>query len=567
MRRPASRPAATSWRLWLAAALVTAATAVVFAPVATHGFVGIDDPDYVANNTHVTRGVTWPGVVWALTTTHAANWHPVTWLSHMLDVELFGLDAGAHHLVNVAIHGANAVLILLLLHAFTGAVVRSAFVAALFALHPLHVESVAWVSERKDVLSTLFLLLTIGAYWRAERTSSSRWLMIALGVYALGLMSKPMLVTLPVLLVLGGRVFHCGKRADPARNGVVDRWRPVPFLALALASGVVTVIAQASGGAVRDLERYPIGLRAANAVITAVEYLARMIWPAQLSPFYPYPAALPVATVVGCVALLAAITWLASRARRRAPYLSAGWAWYLVTLAPVIGIVQVGNQASADRYTYVPLIGIFVAIVWGAAHLARTAAVRRVALAAGVAIVIAYASAARAQVRVWRDDVALWTRAVDATRQTDNHSAHFALGVALRQRGDVDGAIANFRRAVELQSSFVAARYQLGIALLSQHRATEAIPHLESVVTLDANHPTAQQAAGEAYMRVGRPSEALRHFAALVSREPRRADYRYQLGLVFLALGQSPDAAAQLDEAIRLDPTHEGARRARAGIR
>jgi hypothetical protein len=349
----------------IALALV-AITLAVYLPVRQFGFVNFDDPDYVSANAHIAHGLTRAAVLWAFTTGYAANWHPLTWLSHMIDVQVFGVNAGPQHLVNLLLHVLNTLLLFGLLHRMTGARGRSAFVAALFAVHPLHVESVAWIAERKDVLSTLFWMLTMWAYVAyVRRPSWARYLGVAIA-FALGLMAKPMLVTLPAVLLLLD-VWPLG------RTGVTRLLRPrralvlekLPLFALAAVSSVMTFLVQRRGGAVSTVDQYPWASRVANALVEYVVYLGRMCWPARLSIFYPYSQSLPGWSVAGSLVLLVALSVAVFRAGGRRPYLVVGWLWYVVTLVPVIGLIQIGTQARADRYTYVPLIGIFIMAAWG----------------------------------------------------------------------------------------------------------------------------------------------------------------------------------------------------------
>jgi hypothetical protein len=370
---------AFSWQAFAAAAALVVLTVVAYSGVRHLQFVPLDDQGYVYENPHVTAGLTAAGLRWALTTGDQANWHPLTWLSHMLDVQLFGVNAGYHHLTSLAIHTLNTLLLFFLLARTTAALGRSACVAAMFAVHPLHVESVAWIAERKDVLSTFFWLLTMGAYvWYARAPGRWRYAAVVAGL-VLGLMSKPMLVTLPFVLLLldvwpvgrfslaGGQPGsrHADARAARARTALALVREKIPLFILAACSIVITLLVQARGGAVRSIEILPIGVRVDNALTSYVMYLAKAVWPSGLAVFYPYNTSIHFGQWCGALAILAAITWLVIRARRSRPYLLVGWLWYLGTLVPVIGLVQVGTQSMADRYTYVPLIGVFVMGVWG----------------------------------------------------------------------------------------------------------------------------------------------------------------------------------------------------------
>ena len=366
----------------------------VYAPVVHHEFVTWDDPQYLLGNPHVSGGLTGSGIRWAWTTGYASNWHPLTWWSHMLDVQMYGMSAGPHHVTSLLLHIVNTLLLFGLLHAMTGRLGPSAFVAALFAAHPLHVESVAWVSERKDVLSTLFWMLTVWAYLRyLRRPRLGRYFLMA-AVFVLGLMAKPMLVTLPfVLLLLDvwplGRVTLAW--STPQRSRVVELVREkLPLIALAAASSIITFVVQRQGGAVAASEALPLGDRVANALVSYMRYIGRMLWPARLAAVYPFSRPLPEWWVVGSLLGFFAMSIVAIRAGRRYPYVAVGWLWYVGTLVPVIGIIQVGSQAMADRYTYVPLVGLFIVVAWGAVDLCARWPHRRQVLpvAAGLAIVV-----------------------------------------------------------------------------------------------------------------------------------------------------------------------------------
>jgi len=396
----------------------------IYQGVGGFGYVQYDDPLYVFENPVVRRGLSLDGVVWAFTSFHAANWHPLTWLSHMTDVQLFGLDAGWHHRVNVAIHAANSVLLFLWLFSATRAPWRSAFVAALFASHPLHVQSVAWIAERKDVLSTFFWLITTGAYvLYVRRPSWTRYGLVSVCL-ALGLMAKPMVVTLPVVLLLLD-VWPLG-RLDGAPITLRRAWplvqEKLPFMALALASSVATVLAQSSR-AIISMERLSLPSRVANAVIAYSWYLLRTIWPGQLAVYYPHRAWKPgnvltlqaAASAIALVVLSALAAWQ----WRRRPFLAVGWGWYMLTLLPVIGLVQVGFQGMADRYTYVPLIGIFIAVAWALPSGWLASPLRRAAIgAAAILLVLASAVWARVQVRPWRDTLSLFGQATRVSSES-----------------------------------------------------------------------------------------------------------------------------------------------------
>jgi Flp pilus assembly protein TadD len=552
--------------------------------------VNFDDQVYVTNNPHVRAGLTWAGIVWAFSSTYAANWHPITWISHMTDVQLFGPAPGPPHVVNLVLHVINVLLVWFVLRRLTGSMSRSAIVAGLFAVHPLHVESVAWVAERKDLLSTLFALLTISAYADyVRRTGASRYV-LALVWFALGLMSKPMLVTLPIVLVL--------LDAWPLRRprALADK---VPFALLAIASSVITLVAQQRGGAVATLEATPLALRVANALVAYTTYIQQTIWPVGLSAFYPLPASPPVADAIAALAVLAVITAAAVGLRRSRPYVLTGWLWFVVTLVPVIGVIQVGAQAHADRYTYLPLIGLFVVVVWGIADLgSRFALPQRALAAAAVAVIVACAVATRVQAGYWQDGISLWQHAVDvnpgnsrahtnlgtslaaAGRGTEAIAeyrkaldieptlpqAHNNLGLALMKQGHTDEAIVHLREAVRLKPAYGEARNSLGNALMDQHRVDEAIEQFEEAVRLRPGEPQIHNNLGAAYAERGRMVDATAQFLEAVRLEPNRAEWQYAAGMAYAVQGDTARAVQYLKEAIRLDPGHERARRALADI-
>jgi Flp pilus assembly protein TadD len=530
---------------------LVAVTCAVFWPVRGYPFVNYDDSDYVTGNAQVLAGWTSEGVRWAFTTFHAANWHPLTWLSLMLDVQLFGVDPGAHHAVSLAIHAAGAVILFAALRVMTASRWASALVAALFALHPLHVESVAWISERKDVLSTVFWMLSLGAYsLYVARPSPGRYALVLVAL-AIGLSAKPMLVTLPFVLLLLD-VWPLRRWTSDARvrrDLIVEK---LPLLALAAASSVVTIVAQNSAGAVRDTAAIGLGDRFANAVVSYWTYLAKTIWPADLAAFYPYSSVPLVVAIVGAAGLLAvsaaAFVW-----RLRAPYLFVGWFWYLGTLVPVIGIVQVGNQAMADRYTYVPLIGIFICAVWGLSELTKTWRPARIvlpAVAAGVIVVLVPLT--RAQAATWRDSETLWRHALAVT--DDNYFAHGGLGAALLSRGDHAGAESEFRAALRIRPNLADVQNDLGSLLAGRGRVDEALQHFRQAVELDARFAEARHNLGMALWQRGRPADAIAEFTASLRINPDLPRTHNDLGRLLATSGRVADAIPHFLEAVRLAP-------------
>jgi protein O-mannosyl-transferase len=463
---------------WLIGLALCALVTVIYWQVGGFGFVNLDDPRYLTQNAQVKAGLGWAGFAWAFSGYHVANWHPLTWLSHMLDVELFGLEAGPHHLVSVAFHAANAILLFLVLQAATGRAWRAAFVAALFAAHPLHVESVAWVSERKDVLSTLFWLLATWGWVAWVRRPSTARMATVVAVMAAGLLSKPMLVTLPATLLLLD-LWPLRRLGDapptPAALWplVREKW---PLWGLSVASSLVTVAAQAHGGAVSTASSIPLGDRVGNALLSCGLYLVKTVWPAGLAAVYPHPSlsaeGLSWGAVLASTAVLALITALVAWHWRLRPYLAVGWAWYLVTLLPVIGLLQVGLQGLADRYTYVPLIGIFVAVTWGVADLAGSSRRRQSALAVVAAVlVVAFSVVARAQAAHWRDSFTLFSHALAVT--DDNGLAWRNLGTAYQDARRPDLAVPALREAARLLPQDAMVWMNLAIALTTMGQLEE----------------------------------------------------------------------------------------------
>lgn len=479
--------------------VLVAAVLAIYLQTLGHDFINYDDPLYVTENPHVQRGVTWRGIAWALTSGDASNWHPLTWVSHMIDCGLYGPVPGGHHLTSVLLHAVNAVLLFVVFRRMTGALWQSAFVAAAFAVHPLRVESVAWVAERKDVLSGLFWVLAIGIYHRYARRTDVAWYICTTLAMALGLMAKPMLVTLPCVFLLldywplGRVTFGPTGRWDTqvVRKRLLEKG---PFFILSGISSVITLWVQAAGGAVTSLRWFPLDVRLQNAVVAYVRYPWKMLWPARLALPYPHPGEqLSVWAAAGAFVLLAGVTVLVFWNARKRPYLMVGWLWYLVTLAPVIGIVQVGAQAMADRYTYIPLIGLSIMAAWGISDVLAAWRHRAVALSACASVVLlAWAVCAWVQTGYWRNDVILFSHALDVT--SGNYIAHFKLGSALFERGEMDASADQFGEALVLLPNFTEARSNLGVVRMHQGRYDEAAHHLREALRLDPNYTNAREA-------------------------------------------------------------------------
>lgn len=527
--------------------LIVAAVGAYWA-VQNHDFVNYDDNLYVTENHHVQAGLTWEGIIWAFTTTHASNWHPLTWVSHMLDCEIWGLYAGGHHLSNLLFHILNTLLLFVVLERMTGALWRSACVAALFALHPLNVESVAWVAERKNVLSTFFWMITMWAYVRyIERPGFSRYLSVLL-LFALGLMSKPMLVTLPFILLLMdywplGR-FQMEQSGDadiPQSNkfkstgyqrALVLRLirEKTPLFVLAAVSGVVTFLAQQRGGAMASLDSLPIDVRIANALVSYVSYMGKMIWPQRLAVFYSHDGMLPMWQIAGAVLFLVCVSVLVIRAALRCPYLTGGWLWYVGTLVPVIGLVQVGAQSMADRYAYVPLIGLFIMIVWGVAELTARWSYRRLVLATFTGVVLStLVVCTLMQVSHWRNCIELFKHTLDVTG--DNYVAHTCVGVALAEQGRLKKAVAHYYEALKIAPDLAITHNDLALALAEQGRLEEAVTHFCQAVRIKPDYAEAHNNLGTVLHRLGRLEDAIAHYSEALRIEPDHTNARRNLSL------------------------------------
>lgn len=584
----ARRPSAANF---LICAFLIVASFAIYAQVFHFQFVNYDDPEYVSANPHVRQGITADGIVWAFTSTEAANWFPLTRLSEMLDWQLFGLRAGWHHLTNVAIHAAAAVLLFLFLLRATGARWPSAFVAFVFALHPLHVESVAWVAERKDVLNAFFWFLALLAYVRYVKTPSRRWYALLLAAFCAGLMSKPMIVTLPVLLLL------------------IDIWplrrRPslrekTPVFALSAAAAIFTFVVQRGSGAVRTLEIVPLPLRIENAVLSYVVYIGKTFWPSGLAVFYPYPHTIPAWQAVLAGVAILAITFLVWRRMRDVPFLAVGWLWYLVTLLPVIGLVQVGSQARADRYMYVPMIGLLIMLAWGLE--AAGGAGGRLWIAATGLTALACAALAWMQTGYWQDSETLFRHALSVTKENyvaehnlgssllgtpaklseaeahlweavrlapDSVRAHTDLGSALAEMGRFPEAMAEYRTALQLDPSSEITRnnlanaladaarthYSHGLDLAKAERLPEAASELQAAINLQPDNPEAQNNLGVVLSQMPeRSAEAIAHFKAALKLRPEYEDARYNLAVALAETGKTAQAIQELETILR---THD----------
>jgi len=530
---------------------------IVYAQVVHFDFIIYDDPNYVQDNPHVNRGFLWSGIVWAFTTFHAANWHPLTWLSLMLDGELYGNYAGGYHWTNVMLHLANTLLLFLVLQRMTGAWWRSGFVAALFAVHPLHVESVAWVAERKDVLSGFFWFLTLGVYVRyVESPSAVRYFLVVV-FFVLGLMSKPMVVTLPLVLLLldfwplGRPEFREGRR----RRLVLEK---LPLLFLSALSSAVTVYAQQAGGALQPLDKIALSDRLANAGVSYVAYIYKMIWPDRLALLYPYPKAWSMPAVVLSVAVLSLLTILVIRARSSYDYLKTGWFWYVLTLLPVIGIVQVGNQAMADRYTYIPMIGIFMALAWlSAAWAAPGKKSRFVAIFCATAFLLAMTASAHRQTALWKNSETILGSSLAKT--TGNYEAANNLGVVYFQKRQFDQAIIHLEKAIAINPDFAIAYNNLGQAYVARGDLDKGISLFRKGLELSPGLIKMQRNLAAVLFRKGDSGGAAALYRRLIVVNPHDPDLYNDFGAALAAAGDIENARVQFQAALRLRSDHEAA--------
>ncbi len=555
----------------LAVALALA-TFILFAPTLRHDFVDYDDGIYVFGNTQVQAGFTWAGLKWAFTSGDASNWHPVTWLSHMLDVTVFGKAAGGHHFTSIVLHSLNAALVLLLLHRLTGRLWPSVIVAALFAFHPLHVESVAWVSERKDVLSGCFGLLSLLAYAgyveqaKVRNPTSKALYAWSLVLFALGLMSKPMLVTLPfVMLLLDYWPFNrlsaaadqtSGQSSLPAGPGPMIWLEKLPFFALSAASCVVTFMVQKHGGAVS--EALPASARIANALVSYVRYLRKTFWPDDLSVLYPHPGHWPAWQVAGTALVIGVLTIVAIGLWKRMPFVTVGWFWFIGMLVPVIGLVQVGIQSMADRYTYLPLLGVFVTLVWSADVMAS----RWVALKPWLGILAMLMIGAcmwftHHQVRIWENSETLFRNAIAVTR--DNYLAQNNLGFYLAKKGRQAEAMDAYRESLRIRPDYADAQNNYGHALTDQGKHAEAIQHYQIALRSSPDNLEVHNNLGNALTEVGQVDAAIVEYEFVLKRNPNHADARNNYGIALAMKGRLDDAMRQFKEALRLKPENASA--------
>lgn len=576
----------------VAAAALIVLPCLVFAQVHSFEFVNYDDGSYVTECPQVLQGLSTQTVRWAFSreaNSVTANWHPVTWLSLMTDVTLFGVNSGALHLVNLALHVINGLLVFAVLRSVTNAPVRSGFVAAFFAIHPLHVESVAWVSERKDVLSTFFVLISMAAYFRYVSRRQIRWLATSLVCYTLSLMAKQMFVTLPFLLLLLDywplRRLDTSETPEKVSTGRLAGEKLL-FFAIAVIFCIIAVVGQTDGHAVGTLAEYPLVKRVANAATVYLLYIRMTVWPAGLAVFYPYPGGSLFAAGAVSTVILAGLTAAAFRFGRQHPFLPVGWCWYLGTLTPVIGIVQIGAQRMADRYMYFPMIGLLIVLVWGACALAERLRIGRRAVAvSGLAAVACLTIAAHIQTGYWKNSLVLFSHAAEVAESSlaytklgfeqaqaadfdraansfyralkinpDYVAAHRSLGNMCLAEGDPDAAVGHLQRTIRLDPEDAEAHYNLGIILMRQGQTQAAITHYEEALRITSDNAEVAVNLGIAYLTLDDFSKAVRYFQLALEMKPELPQAQYNLAVAYRSLGQHADALALLKELLLRQP-------------
>lgn len=545
--------------LCLIAIALVAGIWIVYFQVYDFEFVNFDDTMYIHNNEMVRKGLTWDSIRWAfLSTGYNCNWHPLTWLSHMLDIELYDMHAGGHHITNIILHTANTVLLFFVFYAMTAAVWRSALVAALFALHPLHVESIAWVAERKDVLSTLFWMLTMLCYVYYTFNRKKGWYILALLAFAIGLTAKAMLVTLPGVMLLMDywplkrlhfnheQPVRRGRKSNHQLQGTFSTFanlvaEKIPFLLLAVLASIITFIAQQRGGNVQEITALPFSVRIFNAFNTYSTYISNLLYPVNLANFYPYPPNVPVGLTLFSILVLFFITGAVFLMHQKRRYLLVGWLWYIGTLIPVIGLVQVGEQARADRYTYIPLIGLFTMISWGLGECAeKRPALKRIAAAAGFAALVMLSILSFKQAGYWRSSSALFSHAIAVTE--NNYEAHFGLSETLQQPGRIDEAIAHLRTALAIKGDYLKGLNGMGAAFITKGQSAEAIPYLLRAVEIKPDFFAALTNLGIAYKNTGSYDAALSCFRRALEFHPSKKRLLINMVEVFVLMGREDEA-------------------------
>jgi len=528
-----------------------------------HQFLNLDDNDYVTGNAHVKSGITGKNIIWAFTSIDevTGNWHPITWLSHMADAQLYGMNPRGHHLTSVVIHTISSLLLFLFLFRFTGSLWQSSFVAALFALHPMHVESVAWVAERKDVLSAFYWILTLLLYSEYVMKRKPALYFLSLVSFMLGLMSKPMLVTLPVIMLLMDFLPLDRYRQKELEQGLHDLSgraigilkEKIPFFAFSLFSAIVTIYAQNKGGAIKSLDVVPIGLRAENALIAYVKYIIKTLWPHDLAVLYPLSPSIPLWQVACSLLVILLLSAATVWAGRRHPYLPVGWFWFLVTLLPVIGIIQVGIQSMADRYSYIPGIGLFIMVAWGVPDMARGLKHRDAILAVLAGVVMTASTVLTwQQLGYWQDNISLYRHTLQIT--TGNYLINNNLGIALADNGDLDAAIREFQAAIGINPNYANAHYNLGNAFCRTRNMDAAIQEFQEAIRINPNNADAHYNLGAALASQGNLDAAIQEYQEAIRLNPIDAMAHINLGAAFASRGNLDAAIQEFQEGLRINP-------------
>ena len=556
--------------------LLALSTFLVYFQVLNHEFVDFDDNIYVIDNKHIKAGFNPKSITWAFTTSYASNWHPLTWLSHMLDYRLFGLNPRGHHLTNLIFHMVNSILLFILFMRMTNALWHSAFIAALFALHPLHVESVAWVAERKDLLCAFFWVLTLLFYINYSKAPSLKRYIIVFLLYLLGLMSKPMILTLPFLLLLLdywplGKFRRVGSTGNSSHTLSIFKIQgysqipflpilleKIPFIFLSIFSSIVTYFAQKQGGAVSPFDLLPLKVRIYNALVSYISYIGKIFWPQKLAAFYPLPVHLPTWKVLVAGLLLSLISLLVVLLLRRLPYLAVGWFWYMGTLLPVIGLVQVGNQAMADRYTYIPIIGLFIVITWSISDLSQKLLNRKVLLGLLAAVLFPVLMALTwFQVSVWKNSMTLFKHMAHVTE--NNYLAYDAIGLVLYGKGETDKAMANYIKALRVKPGYVNSMNNLANVFVKRKRFDEAITYYSRALEIKPDFSEAHINLGIALAEMGKLKEAIPHYHEAIRIQPDNAVAYFNLALDLRKLGQHEKAILYFKEAVKNKPDYSDA--------
>jgi tetratricopeptide (TPR) repeat protein len=546
-------------------------TFIAFWQVQTHEFVNYDDYRYVIENQHVQAGLTGEGFIWAFKNLDGGFWQPLTWLSHMLDCELYGLNPKGHHFNNLLLHIANTILLFLVLQRMTNAIWKSAFIAALFALHPLHVEPVAWVSGRKDVLSTLFFMITLWTYVLfAERPNVIRYLAVLL-FFTLGLMAKSMIITLPFILLLldywplsrfqfKNQIQKDTSFCNPNRmisqkpfsHLILEK---VPLLILSIIFVILTFIAESHVDALPDLESFPLKTRIANAIISYVSYIGKMFFPKGLSVIYLHPLIFPIWKIlISCIILICISIFVIYLAKSH-PFFLTGWLWYLITLIPVIGLIQIGSQSMADRYTYIPLIGLFLMVAWGAPKIFFSRWVKRrvIFLVSAIFILLILIVCTKHQAQVWQNSVTLFEHAIEI--DPNNVIAHKNLGFVLLLKGNRKKAIYHLSEAVRIKPDFVSAHYSLANAFYLQNQVEEAIYHYQKVIQINPNYSRPYYHLGNIFFEQGKTKKAINYYLKSINIDPNDAKVHNNLGLALKRDGRIQEALYHFQEALKINPS------------